>query len=110
MNDYSSPQIASPIRTNNLQDVLDKNNYEFIKEFFPPCENTFKLLGAAEFLVCNGLKRVLAALFACKLYFEDDKGSYEKKKAELGITKDVSFEDEERYKQTFVFHDENKPQ
>lgn len=47
MNNYSDPQIASPIRTNNLQDVLDKKNYEFIKDLFPPCQNTFKLLGAA---------------------------------------------------------------
>jgi hypothetical protein len=44
------------------------------------------LLGAAEFLVCNGLKKVIAALFACKLYFEDSKDSYSKKRAELGIT------------------------
>jgi hypothetical protein len=64
------------------------------------------LLNAAEYLVCTGLKKLLAAVIACRIYFEDSKEAYEKKKAELGVTQPISFEDEERYRQTYVFESE----
>ena len=44
-----------------------------------------KLLGAANFLVCKGLKQVIAALYACQIYFENSKEAYIAKKKELGI-------------------------
>ena len=46
------------------------------------------LLGAANFLVCKGLKQVIAAVYACKIYFEDNKEAYIAKKKELGIPED----------------------
>jgi hypothetical protein len=52
------------------------------------------------------LKKLLAAVIACRIYFEDSKEAYEKKKAELGVTQPISFEDEERYRQTYVFESE----
>ncbi len=45
-------------------------------------------------------------MIACRIYFEDSKEAYEKKKAELGVTQPISFEDEERYRQTYVFESE----
>lgn len=44
-----------------------------------------KLQGAAHFLVCRGLKMVIAAVYACLIYFEDTKEAYLAKKKELGI-------------------------
>jgi hypothetical protein len=35
-----------------------------------------RLYGAAHFLVCRGLKLVIAAIYACKIYFEDRKEAY----------------------------------
>lgn len=69
LNDYAEPEVVRPIRTNNLRDVVDKKNYEFIKEYSVKGQNTYNLLSAAEFLVCRGLRTLIAALFACSLYF-----------------------------------------
>jgi hypothetical protein len=44
-----------------------------------------KLLSAANFLVCRGLKLVIAAVYACKIYFEDSREAYKAKQKELGI-------------------------
>ena len=63
--------MLRPIRTNDLRDVVDKKNYEFIKEYSVKGQDTYNLLSAAEFLVCRGLRTLIGALFACALYFED---------------------------------------
>jgi len=49
--------------------VLDDKNYEFIKDYELQSEQLIKLINAASFLVSRGLKQVIAAMFACKLYF-----------------------------------------
>jgi hypothetical protein len=61
--------VGRKIRTNNLQEVLDGKNYEFIKEFGIESERLVKLVGAAGFLICRGLKLVIGAVYACKIYF-----------------------------------------
>lgn len=94
--------MLRPIRTGDLRAVVDKKNYEFIKEYSVRAEATYELLNAAEFLVCRGLRTLLGALFACALYFEDSLEAYLKKKQELGVAQEISFEDEERYKKDFV--------
>lgn len=98
--------MLRPIRTGLLRDVVDKKNYEFIKEYSVKGENTYNLLSAAEFLVCRGLRRLIAALFACALYFEDSAEAYLQKRQELGVAQEISFEDEERYKKDFILSNE----
>ena len=69
INEFKEPQIPKKIRTNNVEDVLDKKNYEFIKEFGLESEKLMKLINTASFLVSKGLKQVIATLYACKIYF-----------------------------------------
>ncbi len=69
INEFKEPQIPKKIRTNNVEDVLDKKNYEFIKEFGLESEKLMKLINTASFLVSRGLKQVIATLYACKIYF-----------------------------------------
>ena len=106
MNEYQTPEVATPIRTNDLRTIIDNKNYQFIKNYEPHQPEFYRLLKAAEYLVCNGLKKMLAAVIACRIYFEDSKDAYQKKKIELGVTQTISFQDEERYRQTYVFDSE----
>lgn len=89
-----------------MQEVLDSKNYEFIKEFELESEKLIKLINAASFLVSRGLKQVIAALYACKIYFEDSKRAYEEKKKELGIPEnaDITFEDEEKFREEYYMN------
>ena len=77
--------VGRKITTNNVEEVIDSKNYDFIKEFPIESEKLMKLLGAANFLVCKGLKQVIAAVYACQIYFENSKEAYIAKKKELGI-------------------------
>jgi hypothetical protein len=72
LNDYKDPDVARPIRTNNLSEVIDSKNFNFIKEFPIDDKNNaeiFELLNAANFFVCKGLQTLIASVFACKIYF-----------------------------------------
>jgi hypothetical protein len=69
MNEYAEPDVAVPIRTNNLAEVIDEKNYNFIKEYPIEGDKIHNLLNASTFFVCKGLQKVLAAVFACKIYF-----------------------------------------
>ena len=97
-----------PIQTNDLSEVVDQKNYEFIKEFEIESEDFLSLLKASEFLVCNSLKRLLAAKVACKIYFKDTRESYEAKKKELGIVEDITFDEEEHFRSTILFDEISK--
>lgn len=83
--------------------MLDKKNYDFIKEFPIQSERLIKLQGASHFLVCKGLKLIIAAVYACLIYFEDTKEAYLQKKKELGIPENdsITFEDEQKYQQDY---------
>lgn len=56
-----------------------------------------------EFLGCKSLFRVIAARFACYLYFEDSKEAFEAKQKELGVVVKVEFEDNEKFKKLYPF-------
>lgn len=88
--------VPGKIKTNNLKEVLDKKNYEFIKEYGLESDQLIKLIKAGTFLVSRGMKLVIAAVYACKIYFENNRRAYEDKKKELGIPAgaDIGFEDE----------------
>lgn len=85
INGYTQPVVCKKIKTNNLEEVLDSKNYQFIKEFPIESHQLMNLLSAATFLVCKGLKLVIAAVYACKIYFQDTKEAFLSKKKELGI-------------------------
>lgn len=87
--------------------MLDSKNYDFIKEFPIDSDKLMKLLGAAKFFVCRGLKLVIAAVYACKIYFEDTKEAYLKKKKELNIPEkdEITFEDDQKYRQDYLIEE-----
>ena len=103
MNNFEEVPIKSPIKTNQLEEVMDKKNYEFIQKHDLKSEEFRNLYKGAEFLGCKSLLRVCAARFACLIYFEDSKAAFEAKQKELGVKVKVDFDDNEKFKKLYPF-------
>jgi hypothetical protein len=106
-----------------VRQLLFKNNYSF-KE--PPkvtsgvaCDymekelvDDLKLLTPEEFnrayrivhyLKIYPLRKLMAAFYACKIFFNNTLNSYQDKKKELGIQGEMSFADSKSYRERFPF-------
>ena len=103
MNEFEEVPIKTPIKTNQLENVMDKKNCEFIQKHEIKSEEFKNLYKAAEFLGCKNLFRVCAARFACLIYFEDSKESFEAKQKELGVKVNIEFDDNEKFKKLYPF-------
>jgi len=54
-----------------------------------------RLFKGAEYLRCDSLMKLIAVVIACDIYFEDNTEAYERIKAKLGVTEEITFREDE---------------
>ena len=87
-----------PVRTNDLRQALigDDKNYEYIKQYTGRDDpDLVRLFKGAEYLRCDSLMKLIAVVIACDIYFEDNTEAYERIKAKLGVTEEITFREDE---------------
>ena len=107
LNNFQDVKTAN-VTTNDITKALegDQKNLDFLNSF----KNTegklyssdlAELFKAASHLQCKSLQKMIGLKIATLIFFEDSSESYNKTKQSLGITSDITVEDEERYAKVY---------
>ena len=89
------------LKNNVLEDHIDKNLAAKIGKLSAKEINS--LYRAVHFLKIDALRKCIAAVMACRVWIEPTLDNYNKKKAEIGLTEELTTDKSKEYKERFPF-------
>ena len=103
LNDFKEVKTANVV-SDDLSKALegDQKNLDFLNSFKDTEGKRYslelaELFKAASYLQCKSLQQLIGLKIATLIHFSDSSESYNATKDRLGITSDITVEDEERY-------------